>query len=176
VRRLADGPQLVEPGPDIFGREFGELLPAKARYQVLVDDGGVPGVGGLAKLVDADVLQPVRQEGSEAALRGDGGETAVAGRDLLGQLGKGLRPCCAVDADAFAGVAGGEGVAGGFPATALSLVDGAVTVRAQAPRGWSTSSEMRLRMPWAWTAYPPARTKPCSAAAARASRGRRAGR
>jgi hypothetical protein len=90
---LADGPQFVQPGADVLGGELGELLPAQARYQVLVHDGGVAGVGGLAELVDGDVLQPVRQEGGEAALRGDDGDTAVAGRDLLGQLGEGLRPC-----------------------------------------------------------------------------------
>jgi hypothetical protein len=65
---LADGPQPVEPGADVLGGELGEPLPTQARYQVLLGDGGVASVGGLAEVVDGDVVQPVRQEGCEAVL------------------------------------------------------------------------------------------------------------
>jgi hypothetical protein len=76
----------------------------------------VAGVGGLAELVDGDVLQPVPQVGGQAALGSDDGDAAVAGGGLLGELDECFLAGGAVDADALAGVAGGEDVAGGFPA------------------------------------------------------------
>ena len=82
------------------------------------------------------------RKGREAALGVGGGYAAVAGGDLLGELGQGFLAGGAVDADALAGVACGEDVSGGFPAAVLALVDGAVAVgadpaRARYPRvGW----------------------------------------
>jgi hypothetical protein len=64
---LADDPQSIEPCADVLGGELGELLPAEAGNEVLLDDGGVAGVDGLSELVDGDVLQPVRQLRGEAA-------------------------------------------------------------------------------------------------------------
>jgi hypothetical protein len=78
---------LVEPGANVLGRELGELLRAEAGDQVAVDDGAVSGVRVLAEVVDGDVLQPVRQVRGHAALGGRDGEAAVAGGDLLGELG-----------------------------------------------------------------------------------------
>jgi hypothetical protein len=85
---LAGGAELVEPGADVLGGDFGELLLAKAGDEVPVDAGGVAGVGVLAKLVDGDGLQPVRQVRAEAALCGGYGESAVAVGDLLGELAR----------------------------------------------------------------------------------------
>jgi hypothetical protein len=53
---LADGPQSVQPGADVLGGELRELLAAQPGDEVVVHDGGVPGVGGLAELVDGDVV------------------------------------------------------------------------------------------------------------------------
>lgn len=119
--------------------------------------GGVAGVGGLAEVVDGDVLQPVRQECREAALGGDDGDAAVAGGGLLGELGQGFLAGGAVDADAFAGVAGGEDVAGGFPAAVLALVDGAVAVGADPARtggggvGVGGGGHQAASSSWWWT-------------------------
>ncbi len=96
---LAGGAELVEPGADILGGELGELLLAEAGAEVAVDAGGVAGVGVLAEVVDGDVLQPVRQVRGHAALRGGDGEAAVAGGDLLRELGQGFLPGGAVDTD-----------------------------------------------------------------------------
>jgi len=119
---LAGGAELVEPGSDVLGGEFGELFPSEAGDEVPVDAGGVAGVGVLAEVVDGDVVQPVRQVRIHTALGGEDGEAAVAGGDLLGELGQGLIAGGAVDADAAAGVAGGEDVSGGFPAAVFSLI------------------------------------------------------
>jgi hypothetical protein len=116
---LAGGAELVEPGADVLGGELGELLPSEAGDEVEPGDGGVAGVGVLAEVVDSDVLQPVRQVCGQAALRGRDGESAVAGSDLLGELGQRLRARAAVDADPLAGVAGGEDVSGGFQRLSL---------------------------------------------------------
>jgi len=47
-------------------------------------------VGGFAEVVEGDVLQPVRQVRGHAARRGGDGDAAVAGGDLLGELGQGV--------------------------------------------------------------------------------------
>lgn len=132
---LTGGAELVEPRADVLGGELGELLLAQAGDEVEAGDGGVAGVGVLAELVDGDVLQPVRQVRAEAALRGRREEAAVTGGDLLGEFGQGFLTGGAVDVDAFAGVAGGEDVSGGFPALVLALVDGSVAVGADAAGG-----------------------------------------
>jgi hypothetical protein len=89
-------------------------------------------VGVLAEVVDGNGLQPVRQVCGQAALSGRDGEAEVAVGDLLGELGEGFLAGGAVDADAAAGVAGGEDVSGGLPAAVLALVDGSVAVGAGA--------------------------------------------
>nr|WP_052681986.1 hypothetical protein [Saccharothrix sp. ST-888] len=89
---LAAGAELVEPGADVLGGEFGELLPPEAGYEVEPDAGGVAGVGVLAEAVDGDGLKPVRQVYAEAALGGRGGDAAVAGGDLLGELARSAIP------------------------------------------------------------------------------------
>jgi hypothetical protein len=89
---LTGSAELVKPGEDVLGGEFGELLPTEAGDEVEPGDGGVAGVGVLAEPVDGDALQPVGEERGDAALRGGDEEAAVAGGDLLGELGQG-RPC-----------------------------------------------------------------------------------
>lgn len=92
-------------------------------------------MGVLAELVDGDSVEPVRQVRGHAALRGRDREPAVAGGDLLRELGQGLLAGGAVDADALAGVAGGKDVSGGLPAAVLALVHGSVAVGADAAGG-----------------------------------------
>ncbi|GFN06606.1 hypothetical protein Smic_51620 [Streptomyces microflavus] len=96
------------------------------------DAGGVAGVGVLPHLVDGDAVQPVLQVRADGDVGCRDGQAEVAGGDLLGELGQGLLAGGAVDADALAGVAGGEDVSGGFPAAVLALVDGSVAVGAGA--------------------------------------------
>lgn len=60
------------------------------------------------------------------------GEPSVAALADCAARGEGLLAGGAVDADALAGVAGGQHVAGGLPAVALALVDGSVAVGAGA--------------------------------------------
>ncbi len=109
---LAGSAELVESGADVLGGELGELLLAEAGDEVPVDAGGIAGVGVLAEVVDGDVFQPVRQVRGHAALRGGSGEAAVAGGDLLGELGQRFFAGGAVDVDAFAGVADPAGLFG----------------------------------------------------------------
>lgn len=132
---LAGGAELVQPAAYVLGGELGELLLAQARDEVLVDAGGVSGVGILAELVDGDGLQPVRRVRADAALRGGNGDSAVAGGDLLGELGQGFLAGGAVDADALASVARGEYVACGFPVAILALVDRSIAIGADAAGG-----------------------------------------
>jgi hypothetical protein len=73
--------------------------------------------------VDSGVLQPVRQVRGNAALRGGHGEAAVAGGDLLVELGQCFLAGAAVDADELASVTGGEDVSSGLPVAVLALLE-----------------------------------------------------
>ena len=165
---LAGGAESVEEGADVASGEPGEPLGAEAGVEVEADGGGVAGVGVLPQVVDGDAVQPVREVGAHGAVRRCDGQAAVAGGDLLGELGEGFLAGGAVDADALAGVAGGEDVSGGFPAAVLALVDSSVAVGADAAGGGrarcghqaaSCSRRVRMKSVTAWVGMRRARPR-----------------
>ncbi|MFK4595506.1 hypothetical protein RKD30_002173 [Streptomyces pristinaespiralis] len=104
-------------------------------------------MGVLAKPVDGDVLQPVRQVSGQAALRRGHGQAKVAGGDLLSQRGQRLLASGGVDGDALARIAGSEDVSGGLSTAdttsprAFATGAGAERVRAGVPKGWTVADK-----------------------------------
>ncbi|GAA2802117.1 hypothetical protein GCM10019017_54810 [Streptomyces showdoensis] len=142
---LAGGAEPVEEGAYVLGGEAGDLLGAEAGDEVEADAGGVAGVGVLAEPVDGDAAEPVGQIVADGAVGGGDRETAVAVGDLLGEFVGGFTPRAAVDADAFAGAAWGEGVSDGFPTAVFALETVPPPVGADAVD--SAASSLRLCAP-----------------------------
>jgi hypothetical protein len=120
----------VEPGADVLGREFVELLGAQGGDDVHVEGLPVVGEGVGAHPVRGDVRDPVFEVGGEGALVDGGAGSVLVLGDGLDQCLVGLLPGAAVDAYTGAAAVEGFDPGGAFVAAVFAGVDGACAVGA----------------------------------------------